>query len=215
MAPGYARLKAGVSHATVEATLIWINKVLTSGDTRARAVVRQSRAAVRSSSGRRDRGRGPVTGRLAGVFGWAHGGERRFRRDASRWCFGTSATPLIASLMRAVQRAVSSRTAARSSASAMALTASSKSGRSRLTFAYSAIFFARPSRSGIFRVRDVLVDSRYTHVARLHTCCDARHAFFLEHHSCGRVVEDIVDEELETISLICRRCDASVMLRLS
>jgi hypothetical protein len=39
-------------------------------------------------------------------------------------------------------------------------------------------------------------------------------AFFLEHHLCGRVVEDIVDEELETISLICWRCDASVVLPL-
>jgi hypothetical protein len=40
-------------------------------------------------------------------------------------------------------------------------------------------------------------------------------AFFLEHHECGGVLENIVDEELEAISLICRRCDASVMLRLS
>jgi hypothetical protein len=40
-------------------------------------------------------------------------------------------------------------------------------------------------------------------------------AFFLEHHECGRVVEDIVDEELETISLICHRCDTSVVLPLS
>jgi hypothetical protein len=29
------------------------------------------------------------------------------------------------------------------------------------------------------------------------------------------VVEDIVDEELETISLICHRCDTSVMLPMS
>jgi hypothetical protein len=40
-------------------------------------------------------------------------------------------------------------------------------------------------------------------------------AFFLEHHECGGVVENIVDEELETISLICRRCGASVVLPLS
>jgi len=40
-------------------------------------------------------------------------------------------------------------------------------------------------------------------------------AFFLEHHLCGRVVEDIVDEELETISVICHRCDTSVVLSLS
>jgi hypothetical protein len=39
--------------------------------------------------------------------------------------------------------------------------------------------------------------------------------FFLEHHLCGRVVEDIVDEELETISVICDRCDASLVLPLS
>lgn len=39
--------------------------------------------------------------------------------------------------------------------------------------------------------------------------------FFLEHHECGRVVEDIVDEELETISLICHRCDTSVLLPLA
>ncbi len=40
-------------------------------------------------------------------------------------------------------------------------------------------------------------------------------AFFLELHLYGRVVEVIVDEELETISLICRRCDTSVVLPMS
>lgn len=40
-------------------------------------------------------------------------------------------------------------------------------------------------------------------------------AFFLEHHECGRAVEDIVDEKLETLSLICWRCRTSVTLSLS
>jgi hypothetical protein len=39
-------------------------------------------------------------------------------------------------------------------------------------------------------------------------------AFFLRHHDCGRVVEDIVDEELETLSVICHRCDTSVVVSL-
>ncbi len=39
-------------------------------------------------------------------------------------------------------------------------------------------------------------------------------AFFLRHHNCGRVVEDIVDEELETLSVICHRCDTSVVVSL-
>jgi hypothetical protein len=40
-------------------------------------------------------------------------------------------------------------------------------------------------------------------------------AFFLEHHECGGVVENIVDEELEMMSLICRRCGRSVVLPMS
>jgi hypothetical protein len=37
-------------------------------------------------------------------------------------------------------------------------------------------------------------------------------AFFLDHNECGRAVEDIVNEELETHSLICWRCGTSVVL---
>jgi len=40
-------------------------------------------------------------------------------------------------------------------------------------------------------------------------------SFFLEHHDCGRVVENIVDEELETISVICHRCATSVVVSLA
>ena len=39
-------------------------------------------------------------------------------------------------------------------------------------------------------------------------------AFFLRHHNCGRAVEDIVDEEVETLSVICHRCDTSVVVSL-
>jgi hypothetical protein len=40
-------------------------------------------------------------------------------------------------------------------------------------------------------------------------------AFFLAHHECGRVVEDIVDEELEVVSVICHRCGTSVVVSLT